>query len=87
MIIKKEQLKVVMPPDVYDVFHMYITDHNGLIFALQRVHPPTMEEIQKTPKDGRPTFFCFAKDVITLYPRPDKDYPDVTLEYLNKKQL
>lgn len=87
MVLKGQQLKIVMPPDIHDIFHMLIKDHNGLIFAMARVHPHIMEELQKKPADGRPTFFCFQDNVITVYPRPDKDYPDVTIEYLTKKGL
>ena len=87
MILKKHQLKVVMPPDIHDIFHMYITDHNGLIFAIQRVMPNVMETLQEKPLDGHPSFFCFADNVITVYPRPDRDYPDVTVEYLMRRDL
>lgn len=87
MILKNQQLKVVMPPDIHDIFHMLITDHNGLIFAMQRINVDAMNKLQEVPRDGRPTFFCFSDHVITVYPRPDKDYPKVTIEYLTKKEL
>lgn len=85
MILKHQQLKVVMPPDIHDIFHMYITDHNGLIFAMQRVTVDTMAKLQESDAEGRPVAFSFDGKVITVYPRPDKDYPDVTVEYLTKR--
>ena len=87
MILKGQQLKIVMPPDIHDIFHMYIKDHNGLIFAMQRITVDNMKKLQEKPIDGHPSFFSFADNVITVYPRPDRDYPDVTIEYLTKKDL
>jgi hypothetical protein len=87
MVLKSQQLKIVMPPDIHDIFHMLIKDQNGLIYAMQRVMPHVMQKLQEKPVDGFPSYFCFSDSVITVYPRPDRDFPNVIIEYLMKRAL
>lgn len=81
MVLRKHQIEVVMP-EMYDVLYVTITDHNGLINSVMRVMPEAIAKLYEKPEDGIPTHFCLHNQKIRFYPRPEKEYPDVHIEYL-----
>lgn len=85
MLLRKDQLYVIMP-EIHDVLRIFMTDHNGLVYALQRIEPIAMEKLNEKAAFGRPALYCFDGTRITIYPRPDKDYEDVTVDYLPVKR-
>jgi len=87
MELKKDQLKIALP-EIHDVIHILITDHNGLIYPLQRVDQLTMDRVKEAnpSTSGRPVMYCVKDNQITLHPRCDKDYPKVTIDYLAPKR-
>lgn len=87
MLLKKYQFKVIMP-EIYDVLSIILYDHNGLAYTLQKIPAFEMGKLQEKPHEGQPLYFEVHDRTITFFPRPDKDYPKVMIDYLPpKKQI
>lgn len=88
MILKKHQIKVVMP-ELHDIVNITIANEQGLIFALYRVTPAMMTSTYSKNEKlvGQPVMWCLDQDrTVMLYPRPDKDY-NLRVEYLPPSKL
>lgn len=73
-----------MPEPVYDVLNVLIADQMGLVYPLARVSPSAMSQAYREGGHaGQPKLWSLEDYIkVTVYPRPDKDYPNCRVEYL-----
>jgi hypothetical protein len=82
---KKDQLSFVVP-DLHDILHILVDLPNEVVHALVRVTPGHMKKLQEKSDVGLPSAYSIEGNKVSLYPRADRDYPEVRVVFIPPPQ-